>query len=200
MDDSKKIITSHSSRAKRAKEIIKNWPEKVSIFDREAFIEFLLLEEVLALFEKKYETELKRKAPTGRAGKMAHEKNLARFSHLKSIYGETVDVARALIDAGDFKIVWQTVPERNLMKAARNPRTVEMVESIGASLLKSLTDEALELEIIREKYNEDLDAIESHEANVRSVKGLPSMGNPADIKEVEDVVEEVKKNVKAILK
>ncbi|MBR6071812.1 MAG: hypothetical protein IKP77_03145 [Acholeplasmatales bacterium] len=183
-----KIITSHAFRVKRAKEYVKNSPDKISIFDREAIVEFYLLEDVVELFEYRYNNESKKTATT-RGGEMAHQRNLKRYELLTKLYTQTAEIARALIDSGEYKIVWKSIPEGNLMKAAKSIKNVAIVKEIGIDLLKELSDEALELERMSIEVEEQLDDLERHESNVRLVRGIPTQEEISNlISEVEAVM------------
>lgn len=65
-----KIIRSHRARSKQAKEMLKNNDEyrgeTISIIDREAFVEFYLLEDIVRLYNNRLKRE-KNYTPQGRA-------------------------------------------------------------------------------------------------------------------------------------
>lgn len=62
-----KFITSHRDRVQRAIKLISNLSEHISIFDREAFVEFFLLEDIERLYRSRYQ-KVKGRNPTTREG------------------------------------------------------------------------------------------------------------------------------------
>ena len=64
-----KFITSHRVRVARANELINQLPERISIIDREAYVEFFLLEDIVRLYEYRLNQERKKNVET-KAGEM----------------------------------------------------------------------------------------------------------------------------------
>lgn len=177
-------ITSHSTRVRKAKEAIKHSPEKISIFDREAYVEFYLLEDIVRLYQYRLEKE-KAKNYTTRAGAMTQKRNLEKFSAIIKIFQSAIEVAWGEIDSGNYKVVWKAIHEGALMAAAGNVKNLPELRALAVDLLKELSEEALAATSEDTALEEGLDELEAHEANVRSVRGLPS----AD--EIEEVIRAV---------
>lgn len=177
-------ITSHSARVRKAKEAIKHSPEKISIFDREAYVEFYLLEDIVRLYQYRLEKE-KAKKYTTRAGAMTQKRNIEKFSAIIKIFQSAIEVAWGEIDSGNYKVVWKAIHEGALMAAAGNVKNLPELRALAVDLLKELSEEALSATAEDTALEEGLDELEAHEANVRSVRGLPS----AD--EIEEVIRAV---------
>lgn len=180
-----KFITSHRFRVKRAEEARKNSPEKISIFDREAFVEFYLLEDIVRLYEYRLEMEKKKNVET-RAGEMAKKRNIEKFTALINIFKSAIEIAWGEITSGNYKAVWKAIPEHALMVAANNLKYLPELRDLAVRLLKTLSEEALEAVGQSVAFDESLDDIEAHDANVRTVRGLPS---EAEIDEIIRAVE-----------
>ncbi len=168
-----KFITSHRFRVKRAEEARKNSPEKISIFDREAFVEFYLLEDIVRLYEYRLEMEKKKNVET-RAGEMAKRRNIEKYTALINIFKSAIEIAWGEITSGNYKAVWKAIPEHALMVAANSLKYLPELRDLAVRLLKTLSEEALEAVGQNVAFDESLDDIEAHDANVRTVRGLPS--------------------------
>ena len=173
MEIQTKFITSHRRRVQRANEAIKHSPEKISIFDREAYVEFYLLEDVVRLYEYRLNQELKKNVET-RAGEMTKKRNIQKFTAIINIFKSAIEIAWGEITSGNYRAVWSSVPEHSLMVAANSLKHLPELRVIAVKMLRSLSAEALEATKESVAFDESLDAIEDHEANVRTVKGLPS--------------------------
>ena len=168
-----KFITSHRFRVSRAKRAIQNSPERISIFDREAYVEFYLLEDIVRLYEYRLEAE-KRKVVTTRAGELGKNRNIEKFSAIINIFKSAIEIAWSEITSGNYKNVWKAINEHALMIAAGSMKNLPELRQLAVALLKELSEEALAATQENAEFNEQLDDLESHEANVRSVRGLPS--------------------------
>ena len=173
MASQQKFITSHAFRVKRAEKIRKESPEKISIFDREAYVEFFLLEDIVRLYEHRLEVENKKKVDT-RAGQMAKERNVRTFTAIIGVFKSAIEIAWSEITSGNYKSVWKNIPERPLMMAANSLKYLDNLKKLSVEMLKGLSDEALEAARQAASLDESLDDIESHEDNVRRITGLPS--------------------------
>ncbi len=186
------IIRSHRDRVKQANEFLKNSEryrvERISIFDREAFVEFFLLEDILSLYKIRLQDEESRTGET-RAEQMAIERNMTKFKAIVSLFNSVIGVARAAINSGEYSLVWKAIPEYPLMMAANSTRKLPQLREMAATLLQALSDGMMEAGREVERMDEDLDNLESHEANVRKVTGLPSM------EEIEAVIQEAERAI-----
>lgn len=189
-----KFITSHRYRVKRAVELIKKWPEKITIFDREAFVEFFLLEDIVRLYEYRLDREQKKQVET-RAGEMTKKRNIEKFVAIINIFKSATEIAWGEITSGNYKAVWRAIPEHALMVAANSLKYLPELRDLAVRLLKTLSKDALEATQQTVLFDEELDEIEDHEANVRSVKGLPSQEEINEvIKAIEIAIPEEKRN------
>lgn len=168
-----KFITSHKYRVKRAIEWIKKQPERISIFDREALVEFFLLEDIARLYEHRLTQETQKTVET-RAGEKARALNIEKFTAILNLFKSAIEIAWGQITSGNYSVVWRAIPEHALMMASSNVKNLPELRKIAVGLLRQLTDEALAATAENVGLEEDLDDIDSHEANARSVKGLPS--------------------------
>jgi hypothetical protein len=183
-----KFITSHGIRVKKAKEHLKTLPERVSIFDREAFVEFYLLEDIVRLYDYRLATEKKKEVET-RAGVKAKSLNLEKFSAVINIFKSAIEVAWGEITSGNYKAVWSAIKERPLMIAAGSLKNLPELRDLAVQLLRQLSDEALKATEQNIILDEDIDDLDAHEENVRRAKDLPSPEQiAAVIKAVEDAI------------
>ena len=187
-----KFIESHRTRVKRAKLQADRLPEKISRSDMEAFVEFYLLEDVLNLIEWRLAKE-KGKTVETRGGELAHKSNLAKFTSIKNVFEQAVEIVWAMIDSGNYKVVWRSIPERALMKNASNIKNLPKLRAIGTKLLEAMMEEMRTALVEDTKFTESLDDIESHNENVSRYQGLPSMDEIEEvIKAAELAIPEIK--------
>ncbi len=168
-----KFITSHKTRVKRANEYIKNSPERITIIDREAFVEFYLLEDIERLYKYRLSKE-QAKVPETHAGELAKQRNMQKFSNILEIFQSVIEIAWALIDDAHYKEVWRAINEHALMIAAGSSKNLDALEEMGRDLLRKVFDDAVQVGIIKQKMDEDIEDLEAHDANARTVSGLPS--------------------------
>lgn len=175
-----KFITSHGARVKKAKKAIKSRPERISVFDREAFVEFYLLEDIVRLYEYRFAEENKKKIQT-RAGEKAKYLNLEKFSAIINIFKSATEIAWGQITSGNYKAVWGAINEHALMLAVGSIKNLPELRKLAVKLLKELSDEALNATKQGIGFDEDLDDLDSHERNVREYNGLPSADDIAEV-------------------
>lgn len=168
-----KFITSHRHRVQKADEWVKRQPERLSVFDREALVEFYLLEDIARLYEYRLDQEKKKVVET-RAGEKVKKVNIEKFTAILKLFKSAIEVAWGQITSGNYSVVWGAIPEHALMMASSNVKNLPELRKLAVRLLRRLTDEALVATEASVGLEEDLDDIDSHEANARSVKGLPS--------------------------
>ncbi len=183
---SEKIIRSHRARVKHANATLKNNPrykrERISIIDREAFVEFYLLEDIAKLYNIRLKEE-QAYVPQGRADERGKKANIEKFSAIISVFNAAIGAARTAINSGDYKRVWKAVPERLLMVAANSVRTLPELRMLAIEMLRDLSADMVVALEESAALDEDLDDLDAHEANVRSVKALsPTMD------EIEEVI------------
>lgn len=185
MKSQTKFIRSHKDRVREANRLRKELPDKISIVDREAIVEFLLLEDVVRLYENKLANSVHQDNQKTRAGKLARKNNIEQFAAILKIFETATEVAKALIDNGNYKAVWKAIPEHALMVASGKTKYLIKLREIAVTLLRTLSEEALAASGEAQKLDEDLNELEDHDANVRTVAGLPSF------EEIDEVIKAV---------
>lgn len=168
-----KFITSHRYRIRRFKELRPNLPEKISIIDREAYVEFYLLEDVARLYEYRLDQE-KQKVVTTPSGMRAKLANIEKFTAIINLFNSAIEIAWGHITSGNYSAVWKAIPEHALMVAAGSVKNLPALRKIAVDLLKELMDEAAFATAENIGLEEDRAKLDAHDANVRSVKGLPA--------------------------
>lgn len=181
-----KIIRSHRARVKQANDLIHEDPrykhERISKTDREAFVEFFLLEDIVKLYRIRLKNE-QAYVPQGRADEKGKKSNIEKFSAIISVFDAAIGAARSAINSGDYKKVWKAIHEWPLMIAANSVSNLPQLRELAIELLRELSSDMIEAIDVAHGVDEDLDDLEAHEANVRSVKDLPPT-----MDEIEEVI------------
>ena len=176
-----KFITSHKTRVLKAKEQLKNWFEKVSIFDREAFVEYYLLEDIIRLYEYKVKQEKKIQPDTVR-GQMLQKENLRKFESVLVTFKSIAETCYAQMRNSNYKIVWKNIPEGVLMKMASKVSYLNDLIEMSNEMFEKISSEAIQSEKgvkFLKDSNEDLKA---HAENTRNFYDLPN--TEEELKEV----------------
>ncbi len=143
----KSIIRSHRARVVQANCMLKKSPIyqqiRVSLIDREAFVEFYLLEDIVNLYS------LRLKAAREAADDMTARQNIEKFSAIIDIFNAAIGAAQMAIRSGDYKKVWKAIHEGALMMAAKDMRHLPELKKMGIELVRELCDE-MESEAIEE--------------------------------------------------
>ena len=181
-----KIIRSHRARVRQANETIKNnlryKRERISIIDREAFVEFYLLEDIVKLYNIRLKEE-QAYIPQGRADEKGRKSNIEKFSAIIRVFNAALGAARTAINSGDYKKVWKAIHEGALMAAANSVRSLPELRALAIEMLRELSADMIVAVSEAHELDEDLDDIDAHEANARSVKDLPPT-----MDEIEEVI------------
>ena len=181
-----KYPRSHRARVRQANDTLKNNTkykgQRISIIDREAFVEFYLLEDIVKLYDIRLKEEEKY-VPDGRMDQMAKERNIAKFSAIIDVFKAAVGAARAAIDSGDYKRVWKAIHEGALMAAANSVRNLPELKKMAIELLRELSEDMIFAQDVSHEIDEELDDVEAHEKNVRAVKDIPPT-----MDEIEEVI------------
>lgn len=190
-----KFVHSHAERKKKAEQLRQTLPMPVGFFDREALVEFLLLEELVNLYTYRLKLAEGRQYITGH-GKKSGEANIIAFSALVKLFTTAMEVAESEIYSGNFKAVWSSIPEGALMRAAKSAGREHMsaMRTLATKMLKNLTEDAMFAAEQASLLDDDLEEVEIHENNVRRVKNLPSEAEiNALIREVELAIPDIVK-------
>lgn len=174
-----KFITSHAERVKRAKEWIKRLPEHISRFDREAFVEFFLLEEVEGLYRYRY-GKVKSRKPTTREGIHFQKKQLEKMHYLIYMLVKCIEIMHGKLDEGAYSDVWMAIPEHQLKMAANNLKYLDKLIEITEDMLNDMSQEALALARKMKEQDEFMNDLEIHEANARSYYDVAEFNGEID--------------------
>lgn len=181
-----KTIRSHRARVKQANETLKTNPrykrERISIVDREAFVEFYLLEDIVKLYNTRLREE-QAYVPQGRADEKGKRQNIEKFSAIIAVFNAAIGAARSAINSGDYKKVWKAIHEGALMAAANSVRSLPELKSLAIELLRELSEDMVVAVDVSHELDEDLDDLDAHEENVRRAKDLPPT-----MDEIEEVI------------
>lgn len=184
-----KIITSHRYRVKRANETIKEWPIKVSIFDREAFVEFYLLWDIIELYEHLIKVQ-KAKQPATARGEESKARTLELLNATLTVFKTAADICEDQLYLGHFKNVWASINEHALMHAAGSNRNLSVTAKLAIKLLKDIYGEAADATKTVCDMDDEAEQNKKHDANVRTVRGIPSREEiDAIIADVEDGID-----------
>ncbi len=188
-----KVIRSHAARVKQANTMLENHPdyryETISIYDREAFVELFLLEDIVRLYEMRLKREESHIPNGGRTDEKGKQLNIKRFSAIIELFKAAIGAARAAISGGDYKKVWKAIPEWPLKMVAGNVKNLPQLRKMTVEMLRELSSDAQAAETEMNRLDEDLDDLEEHEENVRLIKNIPM--SKEDIEKVIRLAEEV---------
>ena len=165
MSKQQKLITSHGFRVKRAKEYVKNSPEKISIIDREAIVEFYLLEDIQRLYVYRLNRAIQSPPRQTRDGAMSGASTQKILRSTLHLIQSAIEIAEDKINTGRYSDVWKAIPEGALMHAAGNLKYLEKMKEMLSELLGQLSPEALQAVQVVMKREEELDDIRDNEAN-----------------------------------
>lgn len=194
-----KTIRSHKERVRHAKEFLqrnsryKN--ERISIIDREAFVEYFLLEDIVELYSIRLKGE-QAYVPVGEHDEKGRELNIKKFTAIINIFNAAIGAARSAISSGEYKKVWKAIHEGALMSASKSVKNLPELRSLASEMLRELSNDTIEAEIEDEKSKGDLEELNRHEENVRRVKNIPFTKDEIEevIRVAEAVIPDRKKN------
>lgn len=187
------IIRSHRARVVAANEEVKRRPEKITIFDREALVEFYLLEDIERLYKFRLEREVAKNPDTPHGIKMK-ELNIELFANFINVFKSAAETAWGLIDNGNYKAVWRSIPEHQLMIASNSTKYLRKLAELANDILSSVVEESIKSAQASGILDDQLEDIEAHEENARRVLGLPSKAEQAAISQA--LIESVAKKEK----
>ncbi len=146
-----KIIRSHRERVRQANYMLKTNPgyknECISIIDREAFVEFYLLEDIVKLYNVRLKEEKERVIQV-QIDEKDKIQNIENFTAIINIFNAAIIAARSFINSGDYKKVWKAIHEHALMAAANSVKNLPELKELAIELLRELSsDETVDLVI-----------------------------------------------------
>lgn len=178
------IIHSHRARIAEAKDWIRREGLRCSIFDREALVEFLLLEQVKAELEHRM-IRFKSDYVTAESqlGKNALEGKMVTTENTIKILTSVIEVLKAFIYDEQYSLVWKVIPEHVLMKAATNTKRIKELLFVVTAIGDDTYDKALEVEGVRKfgenvatESKEEFDAKRKSQDDVLNNKSPSNMG------------------------
>lgn len=134
----KPTITSHAFRVRRAKEYIKNMGESIDIFDREALVEFYLLEDVHAIIGYYLGIQRQSEMPTAETAA-----DTEKYEALEELYNCAMQLAQQQISSGNYGVVSGAIPEYALMSVAKCLDLCEL-RKLGEKVLKNIYEDFLD--------------------------------------------------------
>lgn len=108
-----------------------------------------------------------------RSGIMAQQKNIEKYINIINLFKSIIEIAEGQIYDGNYKAVWQSIPEHPLMVAAGSIKHLPELRAIATKMLRDLYDETIKVIEQNALLEESLDEIESHDRNYRTIKDLP---------------------------
>lgn len=170
------IICSHRARVRQANETLRSnlqySIQRISIIDREAFVGYFLLEDIVRLYNYRLKEECH--YPSSRQ----NEKN---FRAVIDLFNTAITLAYFAIEHGEYKIVWRSIDQKRLMTSAKSVKKMPKLMKLGVKLLRELSEiSAKALDVRQER--DDLDV-----KDFRNEYFFPTVD---DIEEVIRVAEE----------
>lgn len=179
-----KKIRSHAERVRKANEIIHNNPvysdQPISIVDREAFVECLLLEDIADLYESRLQNEKKR-VPHGPGGELSKKLNIEQFTAIRNLFDEATEAAIGAINAGNYKTVWRSIHEGALMMAAKSVKNLPELRAMANQLLQDLEKDTNAAIAEDTGLKDDIKGLKEHTENTRVHYGLFPEEDIADV-------------------
>lgn len=174
----KTTIRSHRTRVQAAKDFLatssRYSAERISLLDREAFVEFFLLEDIYALYDMRLANAQSRNKNTV-AGKYSKQSNIRKFKAFLEVLGSAMEVAEGMLESGEYAKVRRAIPEALLMIFANSVKFLPTLTKIATEMYEDLSGESLEAEDQRNDMAESVEETHAHEENVRRAKALPDL-------------------------
>ena len=178
------IIRSHRARVRQSNETLKNNPryhgQHISVFDREAFVGFYLLEDIVRLYNRYLEW-------ANDPGSGINGQNVRAVIDL---FNAAIKLAYFAIESGDYQKVWKVIEQKRLMAAAKSVKKMPILIELGVKLLRELSKALAEALDVREKRDENPDDLDANDFKNEWL--LPTAD---EIEEVIRVAEERKKRM-----
>lgn len=197
-------VRSHSERVRQVKKDLPKPPfniKRISFWNREAFVQVLLLIDICALLETnlKYTTNMLPQTSTGADLKA---RNIKRLTALIGLFRSVIDACNIALLDRFYTLVRRAIPERDLMAAAANPMknfgvlqeiAFKIYDAISKSTIDAIKDSDL-WEINKaaaDKNHAEMEQVEEDfKNNMLTLNGLGSddADNSVDIPSVMDSV------------
>jgi hypothetical protein len=168
-----KIIRSHRARVKQANEYIKNSSERISIFDREAFVEFFLLEDIERLYKIR-QSKVSSRKPETKEGIFYQKKQREKIAYLLYMLKSCIEIMFGKISEGRYSDVWKAIHEHALMVAAGREKYLDQLISLTEGMLEEVDKAAFKYSQKMHDKGIFLTALEKTDEDLRTLEGLPS--------------------------
>ena len=141
------LIRSHRERVQKANSVLREnsmyKEQPISKIDREAFVECLLLEDIADLFQARLKEE-KAIEPENQSEAQKKAENIKKYEDMRNLFDDAAEAAIAAINAGNYKAVWQAIPETALMVAAkRADKFLPELWAMGCEIVRRLEKSVL---------------------------------------------------------
>ena len=170
-------IRSHAERVKKANEYVKKFRaegKSINIFDREAIVEYLLLED-LCNYAKDNVVEL-----SSKGGRLAASTKAREYAALAKGLQTLTEVVYLKIQNGEYSSVWKMIPEHILMKMARSQKYLTQFIAIVTDMLKESKNDMQFAEFGYQKVDEEIDRIEAEIKNMDEINSVGGLENVLD--------------------
>lgn len=181
-----KFISNHKTRVQRANEYVRKSPERISIFDREAIVEFYLLEDIERLYKYRQDRVAER-LPETEEGRIYRELQYEKLGYLLCMLKACIEVMQGKIQEGEFSDVWKAIHEHALMMAAGREKYLNQLISLVEEMLKDIDETTLEIARNRKEQGEFIKELRDHDINVRKYYDLPA--NEDSCEHINDVAQ-----------
>ena len=172
-----KYIRSHRQRVKQANKTIRTNEhykrERISIIDREAFVEFFLLEDILLMNETRLKIA-KGERMKSTSGEKSNRKQIERYEAYIELLQSAIEQAKLAIDSGNYSIVWKSIPEHALMTKASSLKNLEQLKDMTVGILERIFADTRDAVGTVDELNRAVDRLESHDENARRVADIPA--------------------------
>lgn len=176
MKKKENIIRSHGARVKAAKVLIANDPtyskRNISIFDREAFVETFLLEDLFNFYQNSLDA-IQNSAFTTRRAEELKRIQAANIKAILKLLASAFDVARLIIlEGSDLSLVWKSIPEHVLMHKATKQKQLDALREIVKGIQGDLFEKARLVGVVVRRHDEDDLDLKSEDNYRRMMQGL----------------------------
>jgi len=168
-----KIIRTHKERVRAAEHFRKNVSrERISIIDREAYVECYLLEDMRRLYELRLQEALADDKIVTSFGVSAQINFIGQLTSLVEVLSSCIEAAKYIIKAGKYSLVWMAINESALMRASKKMEGMEQVLEMALKLDKELQEGRLKADEYLKALKEGKKENDRHIDNTRAVRGV----------------------------
>ena len=181
-------IRTHKERVKYAKDSYNYRQDglKLSRLDLEAYVELYLIEDVALYHVDRMNALRNGQAVITRDNRLTSIA-IDRHAKISRVFQEIANLCRYLVEFGEYRTVWMTIPERQIFKLSRNisNKSLKELAAVATKIMKRLYSDAVELARNDAEFNTAQEYIRAEDENARQYYQLPS------IDEIDEIVNEV---------